>query len=70
LFLLDDTIADYRTLLGNFNSTKYGRDFYEFVLVCLAVASFFKPPALKLAARVGLLDLLARLRKLGIKTLI
>ncbi len=67
--LLDDGAVDYRAPKGSFSPANYSDSFHGPVAARLALASSLNLPAVKLAERTGVANLLARFRELGLESL-
>ena len=67
--LLDDRAVDYRAPKGSFSPANYSGTFHGAVSARLALASSLNLPAVRLAERTGVPNLLAKLRELRLDSL-
>lgn len=67
--LMADGAVDYQTPQGNFSPSNYSDAFYGQVSARLALGSSLNLPAVKLAARTGIPELLEGLQELGLNSL-
>ncbi len=67
--LLDDQAADYLAPRGSFSPANYSGAFHGPVPARLALASSLNLPAVKLAQRAGVSNLLTKFRELGLESL-
>ena len=67
--LMDDRAVDYRALSGSFSPSNYSGTFHGPVPARLALASSLNLPAIKLAEKLGVDNILSLLRQLGLESL-